>query len=143
MNEAKIETVDRVYLNWLQEQAAMKAEQEREYTAVEKRLRHLLSNKYIASFDEKDFVTGAYKKDITTAGADPETAEWVQAIEYDYTVTPPGQGPMTFNGNPVYECSACHSWGLRRDGNRVVFVVPFDYCPVCGRKMTLKEDLEK
>lgn len=89
-----------------------------EHDLLVRRLEHLLESDYIRSFDEKDFMTGWYKRDIREADTPAVVhGQWKRCFE-DWRHQLEGD-----------ECSAC---GFQHYG---IGIAHYLYCPNCGAKM--------
>ena len=142
-------------MNWLLRYMQFREVSEKlRYTAIEKRLKHLISSPYIRSFDQVNPVTQEYMRDINDAGklnADvvdsitamiPTVCETITAIIekpgfIDKVVKMIMENPERFNKNSdpddtlTYYTTTCTSCGK---------VSPIgDYCMWCGEKGTCLE----
>lgn len=92
-----------------------------EHDMLVRRLQHLLDSDYICSFDERDFRTGEYKRDIREATAPVVHARWAVTFAPESTAL-----------TPIAYCTACKrastTWsdGLEKE---------IRYCFFCGAKM--------
>lgn len=92
-----------------------------EYDLLVRRLQHLLESDYIRSFDEKEIMTGRYKRDIKEADTVPVVHTRSEYRAYR------GIKRVTVSGEIV--CHNCHAKHFRVEGTRLKF------CPECGAKM--------
>lgn len=86
-----------------------------EHELLVRRLEHLLESDYIRSFDEKDIMTGKYKRDIRDADRENHSGRWIN------------------ESHGYRNCSECGCEHPILDANG--FHLDDRYCPDCGAKM--------